>query len=404
MKKILIIFGVALFIRLLLVAVWVGTGNQSRQPADSKANIQIAYNLQEGRGFELFGEPTSRRGLGYPLFLAPFLKAGTFPLGVQIAHAVLGSLTCVFLFLIGRHLESEKIGILASGILASDYLLAKQTVYILPEVTTIFLLFSSLYCLYRARQKSAVGWSLLSGILGGLTVLTKESFIFYFPLLLVFLVLPFRRKTFFAALIFLLGFMGALLPWVARNRMVYGEGVFLTIGSGRTLYLGNNPDMTGRIHGGEWSSKKDTDYPHRDPKLPPILPLEADQYLREKAVRYIIAHPFIFLRNMGIKALNLWFPYYSEGHPWAKGISLLQYLLVIPLAVYGMILKRKRWRDYLPLYLLIFYLTLLHSMTIPGIRYRYPAMPALMVFTACGAVTLWYKLNNIWKEKFEKEL
>ena len=189
---------------------------------------------------------------------------------------------------------------------------------------------------------------------------------------------------------------------MVRNRNLYGERVFLTVNSGRTLYLGNNPAVTGRIHGGEWSSEKDTNYPHNDPQLPPILSLEADHYLKEKAIRYITDHTFTFLRNMGVKVLYFWFPYYSEGHPLAKGISLFQYLLVVPLALYGMILNLTRWRDYLPLYLLIFYLTLLHSVTVSGIRYRYPVMPALMIFTACGAMSLWYKLINIRRKVFRK--
>ena len=390
------IFILALLVRLVMIAVWAGAGQEGRLSGDSDQLYQIAESLTEGKGFELQGAPTSRRGPLYPLFIAAWLKLGFYPAGLELSQALLGALSCVLLFLIAKHLFRTSVGLLAAFLFSFDYLLVKQTIYILPETLFIFFILVSFYFLFKSENDKRLLTPLASGLFAGAAVLTKETLSLYFPLVVLCFFMEKKgwRRAILKSLIFLAAFTSVLAPWLVRNKQVHRDGIFLTINAGNVLYLGNNPQVVQRIHGGDWINEDDTQYPKGDPDLPPLLSLEADRYLRGKALDYIYRHPGIFIRNMGIKALRLWFPYYSKAQFFSKRIMAVSYLLVIPCSIFGLALTRNRWREFLPIYLLVVYVTFIHSVTIPGIRYRYPVMPFLMIFAAYGALEAWNQFRG----------
>lgn len=390
------IFLLALVVRLVMIAAWAGAGHEGRLSGDSEQLYQMAESVVEGKGFQLHGAPTSRRGPLYPLFIALWLKSGFYPAGLELAQALLGAFSCVLLFLIGRHLFTASVGMLAAGILAFDYLSVKQVIYILPETVFIFFVLLSLYFFFRSRRDEGLLGCLASGLFAGIAVLTKETLAIFFPLLVVCFFMEKRgwRLALLRSLIFLAAFTSTLAPWLVRNMRVYQDGIFLTINAGHVLYLGNNPQVVERIHGGDWINEEDTQYPKGDPHLPPLLSLEADRYLMGKALDYIRLRPGAFVRNMGIKVVRLWYPYYSKAQVLSKWIMAVSYLLVMSCGILGLVLTRKRWRDFLPIYLLVFYVTWVHSVTIPGIRYRYPVMPFLMIFAAYGALAAWNQFRG----------
>ncbi|MBI2167216.1 MAG: glycosyltransferase family 39 protein [Candidatus Omnitrophica bacterium] len=390
------IFMLALLVRLVMIAVWAGAGQEGRLSGDSDQLYQIAESLVEGKGFELYGAPTSRRGPLYPLLIAAWLKAGFYPSGLELAQALLGAFSCVLLFLIAKHLFRTSVGLLAAFLFSFDYLLVKQTVYILPETLFIFFILTSFYFLFKSQTDKRLLGSLAAGLFAGLAVLTKETLSLYFPLMVIYFFMEKKgwRRAILKSLIFLAAFTSTLAPWLVRNKQVYRDGIFLTINAGHVLYLGNNPQVTQRIHGGDWINEDDTQYPKDDPALPPLLSLEADRYLMGKAIDYIRRHPVVFFKNMGIKALRLWFPFYSKAQVLPKWIMTVSYLIVIPCSIIGLLLTRGRWREFLPIYLLVAYVTFIHSVTIPGIRYRYPVMPFLMIFAAYGMLEAWNQFRG----------
>ena len=83
-----------------------------------------------------------------------------------------------------------------------------------------------------------------------------------------------------------------------------------------------------------------------------------------------------------IKILRLWYPFYSKTSLELKVITGSLYGMTLLLMLAGMYLSRKQWVELLPFYSLIAYLTLIHAVTIPGIRYRYPLMPFVILFSA----------------------
>lgn len=392
---IIAVFSVALLPRIAMILAWHESGRGHALSGDSHSYYEIAQSLAEGKGFQLGGQPTLRRTPVYPLFVAAALKLGLFPIGVQVAQAILGALSGVIIFLIGRSWFDERVGFLAAGIFSVDYFLTKQVVYILAEVVFIFFLLVSFYFLFKAVKNGKIAFYFLGGLFAGIATLTKEVSSFYFLAVpAVFFLDKNGRKEFLKKTIFFVAaFLIIILPWIARNCLISKDLVFLTVGSGHTFYLGNNPQVIVRMHGGDWIIERDTELPKGDPDMPPLYSREADRYLMKKGVEYVSAHPLHFIKLMGVKFLRLWFPYYSKAEPVSKCIMLLSYSTIMGFGILGIILSRKRWLEFFPFYLFLAYLSLIHTITIPTIRYRYPAMPFFMIFSAYAMMALWERFR-----------
>jgi len=391
----MIIFIVAFSVRLLMIGAWHGAGRGHQLSSDSYKQYAIAESLAEGKGFRYQGKLTTRRGPVYPYFLALFLVVQGFPIGIQIAQAILGAVSCVLIYRIAGKIFGDRVGILSAALLGFDYYSIKKTVYILPEVIFVFLLLLTFLFLLRVRVTKKYRDAALAGLFAGLTILTKEAMSYFFPVVIVtfFLNKSWKRST-ATALIFLLGFFVIVFPWLVRNRLVTHQWVPVTVIGGHAFYMGNHAGVNERIRGGDWIQGVDGQYPINDPNLPPLLSIEADRYLMRKGLEFVRQHPYHFLKLTAIKALRLWFPYYSNAPLWSKGLTTVSYCAIMIFSVIGIFMTRQRWKDFLPIYLLIAYVTMVHSVTIPSIRYRYPLMPFLMMFAAYAISLAWTRWKN----------
>ena len=320
-------------------------------------------------------------------------KLAPLPFGVQIAQSILGALSCVILFLVGREVFGKPVGLLAAGIYSVDYLAVRQAASVMPEIVFVFFLLLSTWLTMEGQKENRMDKLALGGIFAGASVLTKEVLIFYFILLSFWFLwdsLPWKRRIFRAA-IFFLGFSLVTGPWVVRNRLVFGKWGFVTSNVGHMFYLGNNPLISGRMVGEEWEYSDDSGYPQQDPALPPLYTPEADRYLLRLGVQYVRSHPGRFLELSAGKILRFWFPFYRGSPALAKWLTLLSYLPVLGFGGAGIFIfgSARRWKELVPLAAPIVYLTLVSSITISSIRYRYPVMPFLTLFAAFSIHKIW---------------
>ena len=115
-KPIYLIIAIALLVRLgwVLFAPALPT-------SDFATYNGLAHRLANGLGY-----PNSFRVPGYPLFLAAlYTLFGDCLLVPNLANAVMGTLTCLFTYLIARMAFSNKVALVTSGIVA-----------LLPSTTT----------------------------------------------------------------------------------------------------------------------------------------------------------------------------------------------------------------------------------------------------------------------------
>jgi len=395
------IFLLALLTRLLIIGFWQGAGRGEHLSSDATVYYEIAQNLVQGRGFLLEGTPSLRRGPLYPLFLALSLKLGSFPLLPQLGQAFFGAVSCFVLFWLGRSLFGNRAAGLAAGIQSVDYLSVRQTVSMMPEVLFVFFLLMSTWFLFLAKRENArtVWWGALAGVFAGLSVLAKEVLAFYLLLLGIWLFLgrdPCKNRA-VRTIVFLASFLLTLSPWVVRNYLVLRKPVFITVSTGHSFYLGNNPSVNVRVVGEEWDFYFDSWFPHDDPNLPPLFTPEADHYLLRRGFEYAASHPTRFIELTGKKFLRLWFPYYQDS-PWlAKGLTVLCYVPVLVLGSAGLLLSVKHWKELIPLWGPIVYLSSVHAVTISSIRYRFPLMPFLTIFAAFAVFELWNRRAAVLK-------
>ena len=396
MKRIAAIFAVALLLRLGMVGLWRHTGHGNRLSSDSDVYYGMAQSLAQGKGFLFDGRPTSRRAPLYPLFMTGLVKFFPFPIGVQVAQAFVGSLSCLLLFGIGKELFGRGTGLWASGLMAVDYLSIRHTVSILPETLFVFFVLSLFFLLMRSQREKSFAGLLAAGGLAGLSLLTKDALIYYFPLVALWLFFKNRghwREGVLQATGFLIALLIVIAPWVVRNSLLYRNFVLITMSSGHTFYIGNNPLVTVKTDEGDWGVGRDYQFP-QDPGIPPLWTLEADRYLFKKGREFVREHPRRFVELMGRKMVKMWRPFYPDSPVLAQWASALSYFPVMVLALPGLVWSWRKRAELFPVYVLILYITLVYAVTISGLRYRVPAMPFLMVFAGLAASELWQRLRN----------
>jgi 4-amino-4-deoxy-L-arabinose transferase-like glycosyltransferase len=129
--------------------------------------------------------------------------------------------------------------------------------------------------------------SLLLGVVTGLLALTRElavGFLLLVPIGVAALEpAPLRRKLAWA-LVFWLGAVLSLAPWLARNQALRASPLPVALTSGPNLHLGNHPDATGSY----------AEFRHPDHVHPTDLPfgtLEAERWHRQRALEWMRENP-----------------------------------------------------------------------------------------------------------------
>jgi len=245
--------------------------------------------------------------------------------------------------------------------------------------------------------KQATVLSLLAGLVAGAATLARPSWLLFTPFALAVGLASSRPRTRHLGMgaAMLAGLMVAMLPWWIRNARVTGHFVPTTLQVGRSLYDGLNPEATGASNmapvdraAAEFaeSQRGRSDATADDEQEPDEY--REDRHLRAESLGWARRHPGRVLQLAGIKLVRMWNVWPNEAvfSAWPIRLAvLLTYVPVIVLAAVG-IGRTIRWGwPYVLCWLPAVYLTLLHVVFVSSIRYRQPAMLALMVLAA-GAV------------------
>ena len=150
---VLLVFVVALLIRLAFLATKPHAFTHKLQAGDEPLYHGIAASLAEGRGFVYNGRPTARYGPGYPVFIATIYRTfGVNPTFGRFGNVVLGALLCGLIALWSMRIWGASAG-LTSGLFAAFYYPFVQ----LPP----YLMTENLYLpLFVAAMMVSCGWSI----------------------------------------------------------------------------------------------------------------------------------------------------------------------------------------------------------------------------------------------------
>lgn len=156
---VLLIFLVAFAVRLVMNAYFQGLSAppDADMGADGGQYDKLAVNLLEGKGYSLWTGPTAFRapGLSLLLWLIYRVFGASNYVAARVIFCIIGALTCVVVYFIGKELVSEKIGLIASSILALYPHHAYYSMHFLTEPLFTLMLAVAILCfakLYRSRR------------------------------------------------------------------------------------------------------------------------------------------------------------------------------------------------------------------------------------------------------------
>ena len=325
-----------------------------------------------------------------PLYLyflgVPFAVTGSL-LAVQYLQCLVGALLVPAIGLLGRAAFSESAGLVAAGLAAFYPELVWFAAHFWAETLFTVLLW---WAIERLVASDARGSSLAAagaGLLFGLAVLTRETVLYFLPLAALWLAWRrpggVRRAAFVVATALVV-----VLPWTARNWIVFDAFVPVSTAGALNLWQGNTRLTRQEVYEEYWAVRgRIPKYEHaRRRAFEAILerqPLWILEKLRSELPEFWAAHaqPIVHLERGA---------YGSVRRPLALASVadvLVPYLALLVLFVIGLARLPSGRVPLLLLAFLVFYV-LLHVVAHGYPRYRLPAMPVLFLVAAHGALAL----------------
>jgi tetratricopeptide (TPR) repeat protein len=322
---------------------------------------------------------------------------------------VIGSLSCVLIFLLGVKLFNRKTGVIA-GFLACLYgvFIYFEGELLIP-VLLVFLDLLLILALVWAAKKPSYGRWALSGALLGLSAVARPNILLVGVGFLLWIILHFRgkekgrTKSLIYAGCFALGAILIISPVTLRNYIKGSDFVLIASQGGVNFYIGNNPKSDGVsaiLPGARttwWGSFEDAINIAEKQANRSLRPSEVSRFWYMKGLKFITEKPFSFLKLMLRKFVLFW-----NGNEWsnnrdvyffARSAPLMKILiwrfiiyfpfgLIAPLALTGIVLSHREKKDIFVLEIFIFTYMLSVILFFVTARYRVPLLPILVLLAA----------------------
>ena len=419
-KQLALIVLVALALRLAAAWAWQGRLDGRFEFGDSASYWTLGRSIGFGEQYR-YGEARIFRTPGYPVLLAPlFLLGGREPwvMWARAESALFGVLSVVGVWWLGRQLFDARTGLLAAWIAALYPGAIATSVLVLSEPAFCPLMLAHLILWTAAwRASSTRRAAVLAGVAGlvaGAATLVRPSWLLFvlFAMAVGLVVGRPKRRHLGIGTMMLTGLVVAMMPWWTRNARatglnmgvwdavmvrlicrdpVPGHFVPTTLQVGASLYDGLGPQATGAS---DMSFVDRFAEEERLRKVPvgdgTFEPFEyqLDGRLRAESLAWTGAHRGRACQLAAIKLVRMWnvWPNEASFSQWyIRAAVVLTYVPVMVLAVLGIGKTIHRGWPYVLCWLPAVYFTLLHVVFVSSIRYRQPAMLALMVLAA-GAI------------------
>jgi 4-amino-4-deoxy-L-arabinose transferase-like glycosyltransferase len=348
-----------------------------------------AREVASGMGFlnPLSGEHSALHPPVWTLLLAGAWKVGLdSPFRMQLLAATIGASTVVLVGLAGRRLGGERTGLIAAGVAAVygglwiyERALLSETLLATLVTATILLAYA-----FRDRPTTAkvVGLAVLCAAMG----LTRSEQILAVPLLLAPLLLTATSPDTGARVdtgrrIRWLALAGTiivvcLLPWTIYNLSWIGKLVVLSDGFANTTRVANcDPAYYGAKTG----------LYDRQCNWGP----DGDDAARSYITSHLDRVPVVLVAREG-RAWGYWAPFeqterdatWQNAPLWTHRLTLFQYWTLLPLAVIGAFVLRRRRVPIYPLLTFVAIVAITVAIAFGETRYRAAAEPSIVLLAA----------------------
>ena len=321
----------------------------------------------------------------YGLFLASLYHTfGHSPALVQIVQAVLGTITCYLIYILGCRMGNIQVGLVAAGIFAIYPLFVFFCGVLMAETLLVLLTTMSFLCCMHFWQKSTHTMAVIFGGIVGLSALCKPVLLPWLPLILFFWwrksrLTPVEKAS--RVLTVASALCLIILPWTARNHKISGEFVPISTNLGINLLVGAHPEGRGVYD-------NHIDYLALYHTLADTSQgAAADRRVAGIVLGWIIAEPLHYLSLSVFKLLYFWCPWVPGEPPLYNAIAALSCTPLLFLGFVGTFMQRHR-PEGLALILLIISMSILHMVFFAHTRFRLP-IDAILCAPAAWVCVQW---------------
>lgn len=343
-------------------------------------------------------EPSAFHPPLFSLYLGVVSRLGADSfLAHRIAACLAGAAAVGAIGLLGRRLAGDRAGLLAAGIAAlypyfwiNDAVALSES--LLALITALMLLAAHAFWRNPSPWRAA---ALGAGI--ALVALTRAEGALLFALLalpVVFRVpgLEWRSRLERVAVMALAALM-LVGPWVGYNLARFEEPAYLSTGSGVTLVDSSCDAVYSGPFTGWWSFLCVPDRISNDEAV-------NDRENREVALRYVRKHESELPKVVAARVGRMWgvFRPLQTADLDGRGVNadrvgLVASYVLIPLAIWGLVLIRRRPEPILPMLALAAMVTITAALFYGAIRFRVPADVAIVASAAVALDAAWFKLR-----------
>ncbi|MEK6644017.1 MAG: glycosyltransferase family 39 protein [Planctomycetota bacterium] len=354
-----------------------------------------------------------------PLYMeglrAFFFIAGDAPNAAKVFQILMGSLTPILVYWIGRQFFGNREGVFAAALCAVYPLLIFYESTLTKESVLVFLVAAALAVTISAikatRQRTV--WWLGCGIAWGCLSLVRPNVLPFMPCLAVIVLIqkgqPSLGKRFVYGLALTLGCVMTIAPVTIRNYIVADDFVLVNGNGGFSFYAGNRvggdayytgvPGISDSIMGEAADTKRIAE----KALLRPLKMSEVSSYYMGLGWEEIRRSPVDLCRRVWQKlifALNsLEVPnaehyYFVRQYSSVLRMPLPGFGVLLPWAMLGAFLSRRRGAEVWAFNL--FALMSLASLLFFYVsdRYRLPLVPFVLVYGAAGLVWAWDSMQS----------
>ncbi|MCM8767770.1 MAG: glycosyltransferase family 39 protein [Candidatus Omnitrophica bacterium] len=342
---------------------------------------KIVQNFLSGKGLIVANNLKSFRPPLYPLVISILFLFKINLIGIRIFQSLISTFSVYFIYLIGKKIFDEKVGIVSAFISSFYPFFIFYNGFLLTETLFVFLTVLSIFYLIMTNTEKNGKFSFFSGVFLGLGGLTRPILQLYLPFSILH-ILYFKEnlKLKFRKIIFLVvGFCLTLSPWIIRNYRIFHKFIPGTTMGGWVFWEGNNPYSDGGP------------CPYFPEGILEIDEIERDKILYKMAFKTIKENPKRFFYLLKNKFKRFWnivpnAPEFEKKFLY-RFISVFSFGIMMPFFIIGFFFSLKNKKAQF-LHSLIILFTIFHIVFLASIRYRLPLEPFYIILSIYGFLEL----------------
>jgi len=426
----LVVFVLALFLRIIYLLQVKNNPHFFSPTMDPLYHDVWAQNIAGGNWI---GGKVFFRAPFYAYFLAGVYKIfGHDYIIPRLIQHLVGSLSCVLVYRLGKKLFNRQVAII-SGLIAAAYgMFWYYEDELLLDSFLVFFDLLLLWFLLQTREKPKFSSWFMAGVVLGFSTITRPNILFFVPFVWLWIFLIFRKSKPLKQMIiywaaFLMGGILIISPVALRNLLVGKDLVLIASQGGINFYIGNNRNSDGmsaifykedwQYHDFQQTAEKETGRS--------LKPSEISNYYYQKGIDFFLQYPTPAFKLL-IKKLYLFWNrfeisnnqdiYFFRRYSSLIRITPLGFWLIGPLGLVGMILSmvgvgnnqadkprqtsdsknnlslsRFRWDQALPIIFVFSYMITVVIFFVTA-RFRIPVIPFLIIFSAYALFWFFQKL------------